>query len=77
MNKTINFFVLCFPHFGTLDNWMPIVDGISTSSDHLKFTLIIPDANIVRSFHKDNAVVKISNNIFGIKFAHFLIQNAR
>jgi hypothetical protein len=64
MNKTINFFVLCFPHFGTLDNWMPIVDGISTSSDHLKFTLIIPDANIVRSFHKDNAVVKISNNIF-------------
>ena len=64
MNKNYKIFVLCYPHLGTLDNWLPVVDMVNNITNSLDFTLIIPNANIIRSFHRDNAVVKISDNIF-------------
>jgi len=64
-SKKINkLFVLCFPHLGTLDNWMPIVNSINSLSNNLNFTLIIPDPNILKSFDKDNAVIEMSDSIF-------------
>ena len=70
MNKTPRFFVLCSPHFGTLDNWLPIVNSLNNKASSLNFTLIIPDADIVKSFHKNNAVVQIANNIFDTVLTH-------
>ena len=68
--KRSRLFVLCFPHLGTLDSWLSIINRMNDLSGSLTFTLIIPDANIVRSFHRDNAVVKISNNIFDVVLIH-------
>ena len=64
MAKNLKLFFLCYPHFGTLDNWLPVLNEINDLSGNLAFTLIIPNPAIIRSFHKDNAVVKITNNIF-------------
>ena len=66
MAKNLKLFFLCYPHFGTLDNWLPVLNEINDLSGNLAFTLIIPNPAIIRSFHKDNAVVKITNNIFDI-----------
>jgi len=69
-NKQPRFFVMCFPHLGSLDNWLPIVYKMSSLLIEKKLTLIIPDANTVRSFHKDNSVVSISNNLFDSVLLH-------
>ena len=71
MNKRRpNIFVLCYPHLGILDNWLPVVDMMNSTENHLNFTLIIPNATIIKSFHEDNAVVKISNNLFSTVLVH-------
>mgnify|MGYP003972815789 FL=1 len=64
MNKYPRIFVLCYPHFGMLDNWLSVVNALNNTERHLDFTLIIPDASIIRSFHRDNAVISMSKNIF-------------
>jgi len=63
-------FVLCFPHLGTLDNWLPIVNRVNDLQAYQGITLIIPNASILRSFHKDNAVIRISNKIFDSILIH-------
>jgi len=68
--KHAKLFVLCFPHLGTLDNWLPVVDKLINLSIYQVFTLIIPNMHVIRSFHKDNAVVKISNEIFDSVLIH-------
>ena len=68
--KKHRIFVLCFPHFGTLDNWLPIVNGINDLTNSLDFTLIIPNVTIAKSFHMDNAIVKISDRIFDTVLIH-------
>jgi hypothetical protein len=70
MNKHPKIFVLCYPHLGTLDNWLPIINKINSMENHLNFTLIIPDENIIKSFNIDNAVIKIANNIFDTVLIH-------
>ena len=70
MNKNSKIFVLCYPHLGTLDSWLPVVNSINAIASHTNFTLVIPNATIIRSFHRDNAVVKIANNIFDTVLIH-------
>jgi hypothetical protein len=70
MQRSSKIFLLCSPHLGTLDNWLPVVTSMSNMLNKLNFTLIIPDATIVRSFSIDNAMVKISNNIFDEVLIH-------
>ena len=69
-NKQPRFFVMCFPHLGTLDNWLPVVSKVNDLQIYQNFTLVVPNASILRSFHKDNAVIKISNNIFDSVLIH-------
>jgi hypothetical protein len=64
MNKQIRIFVFCYPHLGTLDNWIPIISNINGITPNVNFTLIIPDAILTRNLQVDNAVVSISNDIF-------------
>ena len=64
MNRSTKIFVLCYPHLGTLDNWMPVVESVNNMESHVKFTLVIPDVIMIRGFQKNNAVVRLSNNIF-------------
>jgi hypothetical protein len=68
--KRIKIFVLCFPHLGTLDSWLPVISRMNDLTDHPIFTLIIPDAMILRNFDRDNAVAEISNNIFNRVLIH-------
>ena len=70
MKKSPRLFFLCYPHIGTLDNWMSIVNSVNNMESHLKCTLIIPKVIAVRSFHMDNAVVKMSNDIFDTVLVH-------
>ena len=64
MNKRPRVFVLCNPHLGTLDNWLPVIDSMNTLTSHTNFTLIILDPNVIRAFCKKNIIVKVSDNIF-------------
>ena len=70
MKKNSRIFVLCYPHLGTLDNWMPIINSVNNEENHLRFTLIVPNPIIIRSFHGDNAVIKIANRIFDTILIH-------
>ncbi len=69
-NKSIKIFVLCYPHLGTLDNWMSVVNRANNLASHLNFTLIIPNLVITRNFHKDNAMVQIADDIFDTILIH-------
>jgi hypothetical protein len=64
MNKKSKIFLICYPHLGVLDSWLPIVSEMSDMTDFSSFTLIIPNAMITRNFHMDNAIVNISDSIF-------------
>jgi hypothetical protein len=64
MKKHHKIFVLCFPHLGVLDVWLPVVNRMNNLDSHTDCTLIIPDAMIVRNFHRDNIIVKMSDGVF-------------
>jgi hypothetical protein len=68
--KKPKLFVSCFPHLGVLDNWLPIINEINKLSTYKSFTLIIPNALLVRSFNKDNALITIANKIFDPIIVH-------
>jgi len=70
MKKPPQIFFLCYPHIGTLDNWMSIINSINNRVEHVKFTLIVPNVTILRAFHKDNAVISMSNDIFNTILMH-------
>ncbi len=70
MDKYPRIFILCFPHLGMLDSWLPIIYRANNLASHLNFTLIIPSVMIVRNFHRDNAIVKISDSIFDEVLIH-------
>jgi len=70
INKHPKIFVLCYPHLGTLDSWLPIVNKINSNACRLDYILIIPDTNIIKSFNVDNAIIKIANNIFNEVLVH-------
>ncbi len=70
MNKNPKIFVLCYPHFGLLDVWLPIVSRMNDIEKHLKFTLIIPNVTIVNALHKDNSLVRISDSILDTILIH-------
>jgi len=70
MKKNTRIFILCYPHFGMLDNWIPVIDSMQALDKSLKFTLIIPNAMICRNFDKNNAVIKISDQIFDTILIH-------
>ena len=70
MNRKPRLFVLCFPHLGMLDNWMPTINEINNMANYINFTLIVPDPNILKSFNKDNAIINISNNLFDTCLIH-------
>ena len=70
-NETPGLSVLCYPLLGTLDNWLPVVNKVNNLLEsHANCMLIIPDISTVRSFHRDNAVVKISHKIFNTVLIH-------
>ncbi len=62
--KKSKLFFLCYPHIGILDNWMSIINSLKSVDSRLECVLIIPKPIAVRAFHMDNAIVKISNNLF-------------
>jgi hypothetical protein len=65
VKNNIKIFCLCYPHIGVLDSLLPAVNSVSNLKDGVKnATLIIPKTNAMISFHMDNALVKISNDIF-------------
>lgn len=70
MFKYKKIFVMCFPHIGTLDNWLPIVNSVKNIQNEADITLLIPDTSILKAFHRDNAIVSISDNIFDKVFIY-------
>ena len=70
MKKIPRLFVLCYPHLGLLDNWLPVMNSMNNMANYLNFTLVIPDVTTIKSFHGDNALIKISDNIFDTVLIH-------
>lgn len=62
--KTIYF--LCSPSLGILDNWLPVINFLSSSSKSLKFVLIFSKTETVRQLDLNNILVEISQSIFDL-----------
>ena len=49
-NKKPRLFVLCFPHLGTLDNWLPVVSKVNDLQIYQNFTLVVPNCLVPQSY---------------------------
>ena len=70
MSKNPKIFLLCYPHFGSLDVWLPVISRMGELKKNLKFTLIIPNVITIKALHEDNSLVRISDNMLDSVLIH-------